>query len=133
MLCQLSYSRFAAECKERLTEHSQSARVVKGVDLRSTAGNCAWVQTAWLTIAKHKRMLEHFITSIFEPSFVRPCGLMDKALAFGTRRWLSEPKSSPARVNCLCVGERDLDNVFKESCCICGTSPPSSVGRAQGS
>ena len=24
--------------------HSQSARVIKGVDLRSTAGNCAWVQ-----------------------------------------------------------------------------------------
>ena len=30
--------------------HSQFARVVKGVDLRSTAGNCAWVRTPQLTI-----------------------------------------------------------------------------------
>ena len=29
--------------------HSQFARVVKGVDLRSTAGNCAWVRTPQLT------------------------------------------------------------------------------------
>ena len=28
----------------------QFARVVKGVDLRSTAGNCAWVRTPQLTI-----------------------------------------------------------------------------------
>ena len=28
---------------------SQFARVVKGVDLRSTAGNCAWVRTPQLT------------------------------------------------------------------------------------
>ena len=27
----------------------QFARVVKGVDLRSTTGNCAWVRTAQLT------------------------------------------------------------------------------------
>ena len=31
--------------------HSQFARVVKGVDLRSTAGNCAWAQTPQLTAA----------------------------------------------------------------------------------
>jgi hypothetical protein len=30
-------------------EHSQFARVVKGVDLRSTGGNSAWVQTPQLT------------------------------------------------------------------------------------
>ena len=30
---------------------SQFARVVKGVDLRSTAGNCAWVRTPQLTFA----------------------------------------------------------------------------------
>ena len=30
--------------------HGQFARVVKGVDLRSTAGNCAWVRTPQLTI-----------------------------------------------------------------------------------
>ena len=29
--------------------HGQFARVVKGVDLRSTAGNCAWAQTPQLT------------------------------------------------------------------------------------
>ena len=29
--------------------HGQFARVVKGVDLRSTAGNCAWVRTPQLT------------------------------------------------------------------------------------
>ena len=29
---------------------SQFARVVKGVDLRSTAGNCAWVRTPQLTL-----------------------------------------------------------------------------------
>ena len=28
---------------------SQFARVVKGVDLRSTAGNCAWARTPQLT------------------------------------------------------------------------------------
>ena len=35
----------------KTAHHSQSARVVKGVDLRSTAGNCAWVQTPWLTLS----------------------------------------------------------------------------------
>ena len=30
-------------------QQSQFARVVKGVDLRSTAGNCAWVRTPQLT------------------------------------------------------------------------------------
>ena len=32
-----------------LASISQFARVVKGVDLRSTAGNCAWVRTPQLT------------------------------------------------------------------------------------
>ena len=32
--------------------HSQSARVIKGVDLRFTQGNCAWVQTPWLTLSR---------------------------------------------------------------------------------
>ena len=32
--------------------HSQSAQVIKGVDLRSTAGNSAWVQTPWLTLSR---------------------------------------------------------------------------------
>ena len=32
---------------------SQFARVVKGVDLRSTAGNCAWVETPQLTSVKN--------------------------------------------------------------------------------
>ena len=32
--------------------HSQSAQVIKGVDLRSTAGNCAWFQTPWLTLSR---------------------------------------------------------------------------------
>jgi hypothetical protein len=31
--------------------HCQFARVAKGVDLRSTAGNCAWVRTPQLTFA----------------------------------------------------------------------------------
>ena len=33
----------------------QFARVVKGVDLRSTAGNCAWVRTPQLTCFKTKQ------------------------------------------------------------------------------
>ena len=37
--------------------HGQFARVVKGVDLRSTAGNCAWVRTPQLTF----RMLGVFM------------------------------------------------------------------------
>ena len=32
-----------------MPHHGQFARVVKGVDLRSTAGNCAWVRTPQLT------------------------------------------------------------------------------------
>ena len=36
---------------------SKFARVVKGVDLRSTAGNCAWVRTPQLTF----RMLGVFM------------------------------------------------------------------------
>ena len=32
-----------------VTRQRQFARVVKGVDLRSTAGNCAWVRTPQLT------------------------------------------------------------------------------------
>ena len=35
----------------KTAHHSQSARVIKGVDLSSTAGNCAWVQTPWLTLS----------------------------------------------------------------------------------
>ena len=34
---------------ESAAPRSQFARVVKGVDLRSTTGNCAWVQTPQLT------------------------------------------------------------------------------------
>ena len=43
----------------------QFARVVKGVDLRSTAGNCAWVRTPQLTF-KHLEL---------QPAIVRVCGL----------------------------------------------------------
>ena len=32
--------------------HGQFARVVKGVDLRSTAGNCAWARSPQLTCNK---------------------------------------------------------------------------------
>ena len=45
--------RLAAYLKARLWLRqtlSQFARVVKGVDLRSTAGNCAWVRTPQLTV-----------------------------------------------------------------------------------
>ena len=41
----------------RFVHVGQFARVVKGVDLRSTAGNCAWVRTPQLTFA----MLEVFM------------------------------------------------------------------------
>ena len=34
---------------KQLIDLGQFARVVKGVDLRSTAGNCAWAQTPQLT------------------------------------------------------------------------------------
>ena len=37
------------EAKLSMFCHGQFARVVKGVDLRSTAGNCAWVRTPQLT------------------------------------------------------------------------------------
>ena len=40
---------------ESLKSGSQFARVVKGVDLRSTAGNCAWARTPQL--ATHQRKL----------------------------------------------------------------------------
>ena len=49
----------------------QFARVVKGVDLRSTAGNCAWVRTPQLTYFSD-----------------RPCSLMVqtlKSFMFGIR------------------------------------------------
>ena len=45
------------EAKLSMFCHGQFARVVKGVDLRSTAGNCAWVRTPQLTFA----MLEVFM------------------------------------------------------------------------
>ena len=37
--------------KSQNAMHRQFARVAKGVDLRSTAGNCAWVRTPQLTCA----------------------------------------------------------------------------------
>ena len=37
------------ETAESAAPRSQFARVVKGVDLRSTTGNCAWVRTSQLT------------------------------------------------------------------------------------
>ncbi len=36
----------------------QFARVVKGVDLRSTAGNCAWVRTPQLTYFSDGRFVK---------------------------------------------------------------------------
>ena len=41
--------------------HSQSARGIKGVDLRSTAGNCAWVQTSWLTLSRVQPHASHLL------------------------------------------------------------------------
>ena len=37
---------------------SQFARVVKGVDLRSTAGNCAWARTPQLTVLLRAHVAE---------------------------------------------------------------------------
>ena len=62
--------------------HSQSARVIKGVDLRSTAGNCAWVQTPWLTLSRVQascltpstsQVHGYFTVSLKSPS-PHPCG-----------------------------------------------------------
>ena len=44
--CGIRRAGHVAGCEESL---SQFARVAKGVDLRSTAGNCAWVRTPQLT------------------------------------------------------------------------------------
>ena len=38
--------------------HCQFARVVKGVDLRSTAGNCAWARTPQLTVLLRAHVAE---------------------------------------------------------------------------
>ena len=57
--------------------HSQSARVVKGVDLRSTASNCAWVQTPWLTLSRVQASCLTPSTSQVQgranPAFSKPC------------------------------------------------------------
>ena len=45
----LSLERFALRISKHLNAERQFARVAKGVDLRSTAGNCAWVRTPQLT------------------------------------------------------------------------------------
>ena len=47
--CFAQVSCVRAVTAEILLSKSQFARVVKGVDLRSTAGNCAWAQTPQLT------------------------------------------------------------------------------------
>ena len=39
-------------CCRSVMQHSQFARVAKGVDLRSTAGNCAWARTPQLTYGR---------------------------------------------------------------------------------
>ena len=41
----------STELLRHFASRCQFARVVKGVDLRSTTGNCAWVQTPQLTLA----------------------------------------------------------------------------------
>ena len=58
-------SEFQMHGERRASITCQSARVVKGVDLRSTAGNCAWVRTPQLTF-KHLEL---------QPAIVRVCGL----------------------------------------------------------
>ena len=42
----------SADSNRPAIHHCQFARVVKGVDLRSTAGNCAWVRTPQLTFSR---------------------------------------------------------------------------------
>ena len=67
----------------KTAHHSQSARVVKGVDLRTTAGNCAWVQTPWLTLSRVQASCLTPSTSQahdYLTMFSSPHGLMDKAL-----------------------------------------------------
>ena len=67
----------------KTAHHSQSARVVKGMDLRSTAGNCAWVQSQWLTLSRVQASCLTHSTSQVNGSltmFSSPHGLMDKAL-----------------------------------------------------
>ena len=67
----------------KTAHHSQSARVVKGVDSGSTAGNRTWVQTSWLTLSRVQAscltpsasQLHGYLTM-----FSSPHGLMDKAL-----------------------------------------------------
>ena len=45
----VSYSAEGDDSARLVARGSQFARVVKGVDLRSTAGNCAWARTPQLT------------------------------------------------------------------------------------
>ena len=47
--------------------HSQFARVAKGVDLRSTAGNCAWVRTPQLTKSMLSRRNDESETEFLFP------------------------------------------------------------------
>ena len=64
----------------KTAHHSQSARVVKGVDLRC---NCAWVQTPWLTLSRVQASCLTPSTSQvhgYLTMFSSPHGLMDKAL-----------------------------------------------------
>ena len=65
-----------------LFEHGKFARVAKGVDLRSTAGNCAWVRTPQLaTCATSRCCVRHSLAQGPEAfAHTAPAGMWDAKL-----------------------------------------------------
>ena len=60
-------ARHSADASNTLRASSQFARVAKGVDLRSTAGNCAWVRTPQLTFLLSRAMSHDTHDTPFHP------------------------------------------------------------------
>ena len=82
------------------SDGGQFARVVKGVDLRSTAGNCAWVRTPQLSLSQTAASVALFM-------FPEAKGQSDAAIAqLGERQTedLEVPGSIPGLGSFTSVG-----------------------------
>ncbi len=100
--------------------YGQFARVVKGVDLRSTAGNCAWVRTPQLTFLQR--------------GGAGQWSGLNAAKAPKSTLWATSlekiPRGGPSRGNCSGLLAQRVD--FKGSGAMGGSIPRGGLGWANG-
>ena len=90
------------------TLHGQFARVVKGVDLRSTAGNCAWVQTPQLTCDVREFRYLFIVVHSLSLVIVNPIGVY----VFGLYSRSCGSTRNPRSRNPLSQDQESLDYEF---------------------